>query len=81
MFFKNLKKKKKVRGTWVSQLVKCPTSAQITNSSFVSSSPMSGCVLTTQNLKPALDSVSPPISDPPLLMPCLCLSVSKINIT
>ena len=45
-------------GTWVSQLVKRPTSAQVMISQFVSSSPASGSVLTAQSVQPALDSVS-----------------------
>ena len=63
------------RGAWVAQLVKRPTSAQFMISQFVGSSPTSGAVLTAQSLKPALDSVSLPLSAPPLLM--LCLSVSQ----
>ena len=46
-------------GTWVAQSVKCPTSAQVMISRFVSSSPVSGSVLTAQSLKPVSDSVSP----------------------
>ena len=41
------------RGTWVAQLVKRPTSAQVMISWFVSSSPTSGSVLTAQSLEPA----------------------------
>ena len=51
-------------GTWVAQLVKRPTLAQVMTSQFVSSSPASG--LMTQSLEPASDSVSPSLS--------LCLS-------
>ena len=40
---------------------------------------MSGSVLTAQSLEPALDSMSPSLSAPPLLI--LCLSLSKINKT
>ena len=47
--------------------VTCPTSAQVMISRFVGSSPMSGSVLTAQSLEPASDSVSPPLSAPPLL--------------
>ena len=65
------------RGAWVAQSVKGLTSAQVMLSRFVSSSPMSGSVLTAQSLEPASDSVSPPLSAPPLLM--LCLSVSHKN--
>ena len=41
--------------------VKRPTSAQVM------------IVLTAQSLKPALDSVSPSLSAPPPLIPCLSL--------
>ena len=41
----------------------------------VSSSPASGSVLTAQSLEPASDSVSLPLSAPPLLI----LSLLKIN--
>ena len=34
-----------IRGTWVAQPVKCPTSAQVMISQFVSSSPTSGSLL------------------------------------
>ena len=43
----------------VAQSLKRPTSAQVTISQFVSSSPMSGSVLMAQSLEPALDSESP----------------------
>ena len=56
-------------GTWVAQLVKCPTSAQVMVSQFIGSSPVSGSVLTAQSLEPALTP----------LMFCLSLSLSKIN--
>ena len=62
------------RGTWVAQSVKQLTSAQVMISWFVSSSPALGSVLTAQTLEPALDSVSPSLSVPPLL--ALCLSRS-----
>ena len=55
--------KTKPWGAWVAQLVGYPTSAQVMNSQFVSSSPISGCMLTAQSLEPALDSVS--VSAPP----------------
>ena len=61
------------RGTSVAQAVKCPTSDQVTISQFVSSSPVSGCVLRAQSLEPASDSVSPSLSTSPLLM----LSLSR----
>ena len=47
------------RGTWVAQSVKQPTSAQIMISLSMSSSPVSGSVLTAQSLDPVSDSVSP----------------------
>ena len=62
------------RGAWVAQSVKRPTSAQVTISQSVSSSPASGSVLTVQSLEPVSDSVSPSLSDPPLSMLCLSLS-------
>ena len=40
---------------------------------------MLGSVLTAQSLEPALDSVSPSLSAPSLLMLCLSLSLSKVN--
>ena len=61
-------------GTWGVQLVQCPTSAQDMISQFVGSSPTLGSVLTAQSLEPALDSVSPSLSDPPLFMLCRSLS-------
>ena len=66
------------KGARVAQLVKPSTSAQVTISWLVSSSPASGSVLPSQSLEPASDSVSPSPSAPPLL--CLSLSLSKINI-
>ena len=64
----------------MAQLVEHPTSAQIMISRFMSSSSASGSVLTAQSLEAALDSASPPLSAPPLLMLCLSLSLPKINI-
>ena len=52
-------------GTWVAQLVKHLTSAQVMILWFMSSSPTSGSVLTAQSLEPASDSVSPSLSAPP----------------
>ena len=66
-----------VRGAWVAQLVEQPTSARVTISRFVSSSPTSDSVLTAQSLEPASDSVSPSLSAPPLFTHSL--SLSKIN--
>ena len=66
-----------VWGAWVAQSVKRPTSAQVMISWFVGSSPVSGSVLTAQSLEPVSDSVSPPLSAPPLLMLCLSLSLNN----
>ena len=68
-----------LRGSWVAQSVKNPTSAQVMISQFVNSSPALGSVLTVQSLGPALDSVSPSLSDPPWLTLCLSVSLSQIN--
>ena len=70
-------KKNPLRGAWVAQSVEHPTSAKVTISQSVSSSPESGSGLMAQSLEPASDSVSPSLSAPPPFM--LCLSVSKIN--
>ena len=61
-------------GVWVAQLVKHLTSAQVMISQSVSSSPVSGSVLTAQSLEPASDYVSPSLAAPPLLILCLSLS-------
>ena len=58
-------------GTWMAQLVKCLTLAQVMIL-HVGLSPTWGSVLTAQSLEPALDSVSPSLSAPSPL----CLSVS-----
>ena len=52
------------RGAWVAQSVKRPTSAQVTISRSVSSSPASGSGLTARSLEPASYSVSPSLSAP-----------------
>ena len=65
------------RGAWVAQLVGHLTSAQVMISPFLGSSPVSGSLLTAQNLEPALDSGSPSLSTPPLIMLCLCLSLKN----
>ena len=62
-------------GTWLAQLVKRLTSAQVMISWFVGSSPTLGSVLIAQSLEYASDSVSPSLSSPPSIMLCL----SKIN--
>ena len=70
-------------GAWVAQSVEAPTSAQAMISQFMSSSPVSGSVLTVQSLGPASDSVSPSRSNPAPLTLCLylCLPLSTMNIT
>ena len=67
--------RKEKRGAWVAQSVKRSTSAQVTISQSVSSSPAAGCGLMAQSLEPASDSVSPSLSVLPLLT--LSLSVSQ----
>ena len=62
-----------LRGAWVAEWVKRPTSAQVMISQFVGSSPAWGSVLTAQSLEPVSDSMSPPLSAPPLFTLCLCL--------
>ena len=64
-----------VLGHLGAQSVKRLTSAQVVISRFVGSSPASGSVLTAWSLEPASDSVSPPLSAPPLLMLSLYLSI------
>ena len=61
----------------MAQSVKRPTSARVTISQFLSSSPVSGSVLTARSLEAASNSVSPSLSAPPPLR--LWLSPSKIN--
>ena len=75
---KNITLKIKGWGTWVSQLVKCLTSVQVTISCtrFVGSSPSSGSGMTAGSLEPALDCVSLPLCPSP---PPHTLSLSKIN--
>ena len=63
-----------VGGAWVAQSVGRPTSAQVTISRSLSSSPESGSGLTARSLEPASDSVSPSLSAPPPFMLCLSLS-------
>ena len=64
------------QGAWVAQLVERLTSAQVMILQSMSSSPTPGSVLTAQSLKPALDSVSPSLFAPPLLVHSLPLCVS-----
>ena len=76
--FSNLKKKKKkVRGAWVTELVKSLTLAFSSghDPSVVGSSPTSGSLL---SVEPAWDSFSPSPCSPPQLMLSLSLSL-KIN--
>ena len=68
------------RGAWVAQSVKPPTSAQAVTSRFVSSSPASGSVLTTQSLEPASDSASLSLSLCPSPTCALSLSLSQKQI-
>ena len=68
-----------LRGTWVAQSVKQPTSAQVTISRSVSSSPASGSGLTAQSLAPASDSVSSSLFAPPCLVLGVSLSLSLKN--
>ena len=53
-----------------------PTSPRVMILWFVSSSPVSGSVLTAQSLEPASESVSPPLSAPSMLLLCLTLSLN-----
>ena len=62
---------------WVAESVKHLTSAQLMISWSVSSSPVSGSVLTAQSLETASDSVPPSLSASPLLV--LCLSQRNIK--
>ena len=52
------------RGAWVAQSVERLASAQVMILQLVSSSPVSGSVLTAQRLDPVSDSVSPSLSVP-----------------
>ena len=61
------------RGTRVAGSVERLTSAQVMISWSVSLSPALGSVLTAQSLEPGLDSESPSLSAPPLLILCLSL--------
>ena len=65
------------RGAWVAQSVKHLISVQVVISRLVGSSPASGSVLTAQSQEPALDSVSPCLSAPPLLALGLSLSLKN----
>ena len=68
------------RNTWgegclASWSVKRLTSAQVTVSWFMGSSPVLGSALTSRSLETASGSVSPSPSAPPLLPLCLSLSL------
>ena len=65
------------RGAWVAQWVKRPTSAQIMISWFVSSSPVSGSLLSAQSLEPVSESVSPSLCPFPTRALSLFLSLKK----
>ena len=65
-----------MRGAWVAQSVKRPTSAQVMISRSVSSGPASGSVLTAQSLEPVSDSVSPSLCPFPAHTLFLSLSLS-----
>ena len=67
----------KSRGTWVAQSVGCPTSALVTISRLMGSSPTSGSVPTAQSLEPASDSVSLSLS-PKTPTHTLSLSIYKL---
>ena len=77
VYTSSIQKKEGKWGTWVAQLVKCPTLAQVMISWAVSSSPVSASVLTARSPEPASDSVSPPLSTPPLLALCVSLSLKN----
>ena len=64
-------------GAWMAQSVERLTSAQVVISQLVGSSPASGSVQTAQSLEPPSNSVSPPLSAPPILMLCLALSLNN----
>ena len=73
----NKVKDKNPWGAWVAQSVRHPTSPQVVILWLVGSSPTLGSVLTAQSLEPVWDSVSPSLSDPPLLMLCLSLPLNN----
>ena len=62
----------------MAQSVKRPTSAQVTISRSVSSSPASGSGLMAQSLEPASGSVSPSLSAPPPFMLCGLPKVTRL---
>ena len=56
-----------MQGAWVAQLIKCLTLAQVMISQFVSSSPLSGSLLSAQSLLQVL-CLSVSLSAPPTLV-------------
>ena len=67
-----------MRGAWMAQSVKHPTSALVMISQFMSSSPTSGSLLTAVSLdEPASDSVFPSL--PLTHSHSVSVSLSKIN--
>ena len=70
--FEHQKRIKSVRGAWVAQSVKHLTSAQVTISRFMSSSPASGSLLSPQ-------SASDPLSVPFSLCPSPCLHTHPLS--
>ena len=64
-------------GVWGALSVKRPTSAQVTISRSVSSSPVSGSVLTARSLEPASESVSPSLCPSPARALFLSLSLKN----
>ena len=70
-----IKNSRKVWGACVAQSVKRLTSAQVTVSQFVGSSPASDSVLTAQSPEPASDSLSP------LSLPLPCLGSVSFSLT
>ena len=65
------------RGAWGAQSAGCPTSAQVTISWSVGSSPTSGSVLTAHSLDPIPDSVSPSLFPSSTHIFSLSLSLKK----
>ena len=61
-------KSRNSQAAWVAQSVKLPTSAQVTISRFMGSSPTWGSVLTARSLEPVLDSVSLCLCSSPLVL-------------
>ena len=69
----------RLKGAWVAQSVKRPTSAQVMTYWSVGSSPTWGSVLTAQRPGPTSDAASPSLSAPPPLTLCFSLSLLKLN--